>query len=111
MSGSATLTIVTSSSSMNVATHTAPSVHQRWGSGAEGPWSLIGVQSTTRRGRPQPRRRALAELEDAVDQGAGTGAQAPAQHVGALALEVGDERSVLLGQARERVMGAHEQQE
>src|SRR4051812_49746128 len=29
MSGSATFTIVMSSSSMNVATHTAPSVHQR----------------------------------------------------------------------------------
>ena len=32
MSGSATLTIVTSSSSMNVATQTTPSVHQRRGS-------------------------------------------------------------------------------
>ena len=41
MSGSATFTIVMSSSSMNTAVHTAPSVHQRSGSGSS--WVLSGV--------------------------------------------------------------------
>ena len=38
------VTIVTSSSSMNVATHTAPSVHQRCGSG-EVSWGRLMIAS------------------------------------------------------------------
>ena len=50
MSGSATLTIVMSSSSMNVATHTAPSVHQRASSPSRSIFIIRRIRQT--RGDP-----------------------------------------------------------
>src|SRR5690348_8722848 len=95
MSGSATFTIVTSSRSMNVATQTAPSVHQRWGSGVMLRSELPGALPSNR----------------AVEDRARGGPQVAAQDVGPVALDVLHERDVLVPQPLEGVVRAHVEQE